>query len=384
MTKYYQNLINKLKADKESPEKDHHIFLLGTDVAYVDKPNDTDYIRGETFSYAAQLTSHLLGEDKDVIKFQDAIDRNSENYAHAYHSPSVDVINGADTFGKEAGDRIAKALLLALGAVAEGKDYLHLAGFSRGGVEAIVLTHELERVKTELAKDLGKDPKNRQTLAKIIAESFSVPGMSFTKHPSYTREALMKLVNENQLDVTNKRDEDEEAALKQKLLTNLEKMRADLFVLDPVPGGNAKVIQSGWYEKNEDYFYTLPDFVENKQEFVQQHETSNCFKPIVPRGIPYEVIPGCHGTADGNQGDDQGKPIPPEICGEKPVSGAQDMVLRRWIDFTFPGENPKGKIDLGHTDLDAVANEYMAAKKDMRDVILVKNYKEMSGKFACI
>jgi hypothetical protein len=381
MTQYLANLINHLRNDEPSPKKDHHLFLLGTAVNYIDKPiNEKDnhfYIRGETFSYTAQLTSLLLDEAKDVIKNQDADIKNSDNYAHPYHSPSVDVINGSDTPGFETGDRLAKALMLALDAVAQGKDRLHISGFSRGGVQAIVLTHELERVMNMLSEDLKKDPKERRSLAQIIAHSSSVPGLSVIKDPSYTRQSLQLLTNVQELNTTNKTENDAEEQIKTKLLTNLTNMKVDLFVLDPVPGGNfGKVVRIGWQE--DKHFYTLPKFVEKRQEFVQQHETSNCFKPIVPIGMPYEVIPGCHGTADGNQYDDNSELIPNDL-GE--VSGAQDLVLRRWIDFTFAKTQPKEKIDLGHPLLDCVINEYMDADDTQRNLILLENYKQIKKNF---
>ncbi len=382
MTKYYDLLIKKLINEEDCPKKDHYLFLLGTAVNYVDRPVNTEedhfYIRGETFSYTAQLTSHLLGEEQDVIKHADSSSRDSENYAHAYHSSSVDVINGADTPGFEAGDRLAKALMLALGAVAEGKDRLHISGFSRGGVEAIVLTHELERVKRMLVEDLQKAPEDRRNLTKIIADSSSVPSTRPTLgNPSYTRAELKKLVGDSNLNLTNNTETDNEEALKEKLLHNLEQMKVDLFVLDPVPGGNfGRLAPIGWYE--DDHFFTLPECVENKLEFVQQHETSRCFKPIVPLGMPYEVIPGCHGTADGNQFDDNSASIPRNL-GE--VYGAQDMVLRRWIDFTFPNEKPDEPIDLGHEALDEVVNQYVNLLKSERDKILLENYKQIQENF---
>ncbi len=377
MTQYFNDLMEQLRSEDPSNTSDHYLFLLGTSVNYVDHPIDTPddhfYVRGETFSYAAQLTSHLLGETKHVIKHESASVVGEPQYAHSYHSPSVDVINGPDAAGFEVGDRLAKALMLALTAVAEGKARLHISGFSRGGVESIVLTHELARVMEMLRADLLKAPKDRRTLAKIIAESSSVPGMAFRNNPSYTRATLEKLLAVNDLNVPNNTDMDEEASLKNKLLFNLDKMKVDLFVLDPVPGGNyGKVLRLGWQEP--EYFYNLPEFVENKQEFVQKHETSNCFKPVIPLGMPYEVLPGCHGTSDGNQYDDNSGPIPSDL-GE--VRSAQNMVLRRWIDFTFPNVTPKERIDLHHDELDEMVFNYMIANKKERNVQLLENYMDM-------
>lgn len=376
MSQYFKDLISKLRNPSDAPKSEHHLFLLGTGVDYVDRPTDPStnksYIRGETFSYTAQLMTHLLGEQDSTVKYPDASNTKSPNYAHPYHSNSVDVINGADTPGFEVGDRLAKALMLALGAVAEGKTNLNISGFSRGGVESIVLTHELARVRDALEKDLAKDNlSERRTLATIIGDSKSVPGLSIIKDPSYTRKALSDLV-------TNEKLQDD-TELKIKLLQNLKQLQVKLFVLDPVPGGNfGKVARIGW---QEDYFYTLPEFVVQKHEFVQKHETSNCFKPIIPLGMPYEVIPGCHGTGDGNQFDHNGYPVPDSLK-NRDLSGVQDLVLRRWIDFTFPqGLVMPAEIDLGHPALDPVTNAYLPANQSVRNQQLLDNYHKIQENY---
>lgn len=315
--------------------------------------------------------TQLLGEQDTLVKHADASDEKSPNYAHAYHSDSVDVINGADTPGFKVGDRLAKALMLALGAIAEGKTNLSISGFSRGGVESIVLTHELARVREALEKDLQKDPSQRRTLAAIISESNTVPGLSIIKDPSYTRQSLNILVPKGA-------NEDDDA-LKTTLLANLDKLQVNLFVLDPVPGGNfGKLARIGW---QEEAFYTLPPFVVKKQEFVQKHETSNCFKPIIPLGMPYEVLPGCHGTGDGNQFDHNGASVP-DTLQNKDLSGVQDLVLRRWMDFTFPEGVPLDQaIDFGHPELDGVVNAYLPATQPERNKQLLTNYQKIQDNY---
>ena len=376
MTHYFKEIITKLRNQKHVTGQEHHLFLLGTAVNYVDRPTDPStnksYIRGETFSYTAQLMTLLLGEQESTIKFPESHLAKSPNYAHAYHSNSVDVINGADTPGYEVGDRLAKALMLALGAIADGKTHLNISGFSRGGVESIVLTHELARVREALERDLKiENQSERRSLATIISDSKSVPGLALINDPSYTRKALTGLVTNEKLD--------DEQELKLNLLNKLNDLQIKLFVLDPVPGGNfGKVVRIGWQEES---FYTLPEFVVQKHEFVQKHETSNCFKPIIPLGMPYEIIPGCHGTGDGNQFDHNGYPVP-ETFKNKDLSGVQDLVLRRWLDFMFPnGVKLDTAIDLGHPELDAVTNAYLPANSADRNIQLLNNYQKIQENY---
>ncbi|WP_298622417.1 hypothetical protein [uncultured Legionella sp.] len=368
MTQYYQDLLTKLK-NKPAPKQEHHLFLLGTGVNFVNRPTDpsimTSYVRGETFSYTAQLMTHVLGEKATIAA--DADNLKSPSYAHPYHSDSVDVVNGADIPGYEIGDRLAKALMLALGAIAEGKTNLSISGFSRGGAQAIVLTHELERIRAALAQDLQKDLSQRKTLATIISESDSVKSNIYP----YTSQTLTEL---NKL-IPDKGANENDETLKEALLDNLNKLQVNLFVLDPVPGGNiAKIIRVGW---QEEALYTLPSFVAKKHELVQKHETSRGFKPIIPLGMPYEVIPGCHGTGDGNQYDHNGSPVP-DTLKTKDLSGVQDLVLRQWIDFTFPdGLALEQEINFEHPALDAVVNACLPADRAERNRQLLDNYKHI-------
>ncbi len=372
MTKFYNDLLSKLRANEPAKNPAYYLFLLGTDVNFVPVPDQKEvapYIRGETFSYAAQATAKLLGQEGVFLK--EHAKAGHENYAHAFHSDSVDLINGPNTMGDEAGDRIAKGLLLSLQAIAKGQTEINLSGFSRGAVEAIVLTHELERVKKALEEDAANTTLPKKTLAEIINESNSVPSaIALFRHASYTRQVLTALTG------TTVAHEDEEV-LKANLLTGLKQLKVNLFVLDPVPGGNfAKIARVGWQEST---FYTLPDFVAKKIELVQQHETSNCFKVIIPQGMSFEVIPGSHGTGDGNQFDDTGQIIKAE---KTDVSAVQNLVLQRWIEFmSFHVDKDtdfaQKKLVPEHDALNQVCQQYLQATPKERDKLLLASYEKI-------
>ncbi|MFI4919120.1 MAG: hypothetical protein ACHP65_06155 [Legionellales bacterium] len=379
MTHYFEQIVSDLRAKTVADQQLHHFFLLGTGVNFTERPIIAQsYPRGETLSYVALLTSHLYQEK--ATQHADASNAGSAHYAHGYHSSSVDVINGTDTPGFEVGDRLAKTLMLALAAVATGKTALCVSGFSRGGVAAIVLMHELKRIRDGLRADLKiQNPAQARSLASIIADSHSVPSAmtpASLRNPSYTRSALNTLI-------PNKLAEKDDKVLKEKLLVQLEQLQVKLFVLDPVPGGNIGVVGPltllpiGW---QEDSFYNLPDFVIKKQALIQQHETSNCFKPIIPIDMPFEIIPGCHGTGDGNPCADNGLPVPEHFV-KRDLTGVQDLVVRRWLEFMFPDRMPHVAINLGHAALDAVSVAYLRANKSARSKQLLDNYKAIQENF---
>jgi len=370
VTKYFANILNQLAADKATKpdNEEHFLFLLGTGVQFVARPAVPplkSYPRGETLSYLAQVVTALKGEEG--VNQSVVAAAAGEHYAHSYYSKSVDVIDGPDTLGNEVGDRLAKALLLALAALAAGKHQLAVSGFSRGGVEAIMLMHELARVRDGLEADLklaDGDLKIRP-LAKIIADSKSVPGFALINNASYTYQALTALVGSSS-------DLGAGRACKQAMLDHLNAMQVKLCVLDPVPGGNFnEVVRIGWEEEN--FYVPLPDFVTKKLEFVQKHETSHCFSPIIPKGMHYEVLPGCHGTGDGNQYADNGLAVPPTIP-NRDLTGIQDLVLRRWYDLMFSGIESTTGLNLEHAQLDAVTHAYLPANEKERNKQLLDNY----------
>lgn len=372
MSKYHTQLLNKLRANTKASQNAYYLFFLGTDVNFVSKPELPNeqgvapYIRGETFSFIARATAKLLGETGQELP--EHTQPQHENYAHSYHADSIDVINGPNTLGNEAGDRIAKGLLLTLQAIANGQTEINFSGFSRGAVEAIVLTNELKRVRDALQAD-SQTLTAKRTLVDILQDTYSVPSWLGS---SYTKNALTKL-----LDPTVIADDEE---LKAALLSGLQQINVNLFALDPVPGGNFKKIPVGWDEPS---FYELPDFVHKKLELVQQHETSNCFKAIIPKNMPYEVIPGCHGTGDGNQFDDTGGIISAE---KTDVSGVQDLVIRRWLEFMSLSIERKhasqfNELVAEHDALNAVAFAYLVANAQERDKLLLQSYQKIQENY---
>ena len=371
------NNINEFeqKINEINPDSNPKFYLSRTQIAEVITANGghipNQYLRGETFSFAAQATSKLLGETGVTHENHDV--EGTEHFAHAYHSDSVDLINGANTLGDQAGDRIAKGLLLSLQAIANGQTTINVSGFSRGAVEAIVLTNELARVKKALEDDLTS--KTKRTLVEILKETNSVPKFCFYGTPgSYTKDALTSLLKGAS---TNS----DEESLKEKLLVGMKKLEVHLFALDPVPGDDFKGLPVGW---NEPTFYTLPPFVTKKLELVQQHETSNCFTAIIPKEMPYEVIPGCHGTGDGNQFDDNGKPID---ATKTDVSGVQDLVVQRWLEFMLLTvdqqkiEELKGTVVPVHDALNNVVLTYLQADAKQRDQLLLETYQKIQQNY---
>lgn len=360
MPYFHKLLIDALAAEHADIEKRYFLFFLGTCVNFLEKPDvSKGYPRGETFSYLAQVQARLLNEN-NVNNPSHANDTKNNKYAHPFHSKSIDVINGPDTPGSEVGDRIAKGILLSLSALARGKTDFYVSGFSRGGAQAIVLMNELKRIKEAFETELKKPQAQQKSLERIIIDASA-------SAQNRTRDILIFLFGSSQT---------HDQKLKVKLYQALTALKVKLlFPLDPVPGDNfLQYIPVGWYED----FYNLPDFVEQRFEFIQLNENSRCFIPIVPNDMPYEIIPGYHGTGDGSQSDHNGDALPTE---KHDVSGVQDLVVRRYLDFVYPEAIDIEPLALGHEDLDKHTTNWLKADSNQRNQILFHNYEAIKENY---
>lgn len=93
-----------------------------------------------------------------------------------FQSAEVAVVNGPKTDGSDVGEKIGIGLGIALNALVRGQTKLNDIAHSRGGVESILIAHELDAIKKainscenfeQLIKELTQQQaarKNRQTI----------------------------------------------------------------------------------------------------------------------------------------------------------------------------------------------------------------------------
>lgn len=322
--------------------KNHYLFFLGTDVVFTPRPTapERSYIRGELFSYLAKTVSTLLEEHGEPLK-------TSRNNALAFSTPSVQVLNGPSTFGSEVGSRIAQGLLLALEAVANGKETLQFTGHSRGAVEVILVLHELERIKETLEKSPEK------SLKEILIDSPC----------KYTRAALVKLFPSN--------DAEDTATNRAFLLSRLQALKTHAVLIDAVPGDIAGI---GWHDPR--FYKPIP--CDKYEYLVCRDERTSGFYPIIAGEAI--VIPGHHGTIPGNMFT-QGYAKLPEELRHYEVSSVQDLALCKWFHFVnqttgafLAADKIHAPLNLEHQELDKVLNTYLAANEQQRNQILLDHY----------
>ncbi|KTC86607.1 hypothetical protein [Legionella brunensis] len=342
-----EELFTLLELEK-SPQKNHFLFLLGTDTVFTEEPTislkdpteSKSYERGETLSYAAQAVVKILGEEDEVIRTDAPL---------SYYSPSVDVVNGPTTLGSEVGERIAQGVFLALRAAANGKESLQISAHSRGAVESILVMNELARIKKALTEEPDK------ALFEILSESPC----------SYTCTAMKKFFKQTVKDRAESRKE---------LLSRLNQLKINPFLIDPVPGGGfLKIPGVGWYDER---FFHQPE-CNDYELLLYRDERTRCFTPIVPNGMQPSVIPGHHGSGSGNRYNQQLQEVPAEV-NDRDTTTIQDLVLCKLFHFfhrttgIFP---PKDyNIDLKHQGLDTVLNNFLKTEETDRYHLMLQHY----------
>ncbi|KTD39907.1 hypothetical protein [Legionella parisiensis] len=275
--------------DKEEP---FTLTMLGTDTVYTPslkskkKPKPLKkgdivqeyYPKGETLSIVSTL---IKTEETPLI--------NRKQLA-PYQSSEVVVVNGPKTDGSDVGEKIGIGLGIALNALVRGQTKLNDIAHSRGGVESILIAHELDAIKKAI-----QSCENFEQLIKGLTQQQTArkSGKPFNNTPDIIKSLLTQLP-------TDKQDQERWFnALK----TNIADASMNLFIIDPVPGDCWPVT---WYD---DRFFTLPSFVKHAEFVYYENERSDWgFTPIFVEAsnseqtIVRHTLPGHHGT--GSAGTD--------------------------------------------------------------------------------
>ncbi len=264
-------------APNNSASPHFFIFMYGTDCFFNKKVGANLYhLELDIFSYMALVTSQALNEHEL-----------HDDSGLAYLTESVAVLNGPDNFGFTCQALIAKAVLLALRAVAYGKPNLYIAGHSRGAVQAALVIQELDRIRVQLNTSL--EPALSDVLCQSSSERFNAA----------MRALLTSGLDNSQFDTQENREG---------LLQQINAMTYSPFLMEPVPGNapDLPVLNLGTWN---DTRFDQPMPTLKKHCFLYAgDERARGFRPIVflekhfdsIKEMPFDIIHGHHGTLFGN------------------------------------------------------------------------------------
>lgn len=264
------------------------------------------YPKGETLS----LVSTLIKTERPLINNKQLV---------PYQSVDVAVVNGPKTEGTDVGEKIGIGLGLALNAIVRGQTELNDIAHSRGGVESILIAHELNAIKDtinscenfeQLIKELTQQQANRKK------------GLPYNNTPDIIKSLLTQLPQS----ATDKQ------LWFNALKINIAKASMNLFIIDPVPGDCWPIT---WYDQR---FYTLPPIVKHAEFTYYENERSDWgFTPIYTEAsTPEQIIvrstlPGHHGTGSaGTNASQQNFAVSPE---KTKATHVQKLMIFKLLKF---------------------------------------------------
>lgn len=317
------------------------LTFLGTSTKYrpqKPKPNDINEVfyapRGETLSYihsriadehgsnhpAYHISNHPAYhiqeaevDEEDLVNIQ-PID---ESYRTAF------LLEGPNVLGDNLYDIIGAGVYQTILAIIRGEQTINITGHSRGAVESILASHELNRIKNALQNN--PSPESADALVDLLCDS-NCPTLTdkakegLRKHFAAGKEQLFE-----RFDV---------------LKNGIQNVRVNVFAVDPVPGGNVHGIPAG--QCLDDRYYKVPPIVQEYKQIILENERSRGFKPIVPQvedpsaTTRFSLInlPGHHGSATGGPLDHNKNSIQTlGASAEASTREVQDVAMYLLYDF---------------------------------------------------
>lgn len=346
------------------------LTMLGTDTQYRPRnylPTLESVHRiqtSETLSYMAFRIAGNPGEPCNACPATPRPDstqdlkslKNASDYYKRFvvpvNSNSV-VIEGPDTAGTVKYSLIGLGVVELLKAISRGERQLNINGHSRGAVESIIITHELDRIKRLFNPLVIREDEllaaicaseNKDT-AKIMTELLAVDLVSLKTAFQATEDAL----------------------------------KISIYALDPVPGDSVfRMTTAAWTDKR---FETIPDIVNDCFQILYTDERTRAFKPIRLKAIDVEktkltVLPlyGHHGIGSGNPASQNGESVVPfdQTRAVQHVVMAQlfNRLKRTGVDFT------EGVFDCY---LDRFFNQYLSCDDKAKQAWLFDAYQHMES-----
>lgn len=241
-----------------------------------------EYPKGETLSLVSTLIKTVVAPITTKVDLKNS---------YPFQADEITVVNGPKTDGSNVGEKIAQGLAALLKAIARGQKRLNMIAHSRGAVEAILITHELEAIQIISA--------GCATFEEVVKQLTEQQTKRHKSKPTNNTPDIIEPLKAQMNLIPKEQQEQWFTALK----TNLSSVFINFFGIDPVPGDCFPVT---WYDER---FFVLPEIIKNIELIYYANEHSDWgFTPICPEVVSKEQqnfvrysMPGHHGT--GSNGD---------------------------------------------------------------------------------
>ena len=245
------------------------------------KPSmDEGYLYFETLNMVFSLMDDQKSIREDFLTPLILLGNPSDCCALAAYRENSGYIVGVDPLASLVGMNIMHHLFCILNAIQRGKEHVLIFGHSRGAAAALLVAHDLDRLKQS---------EPHQSLYECLMKTPC----------QYTKSALKKITPSQKEWLTQ---------YGQAILVRIKALRISMFLLDPVPGDGflpRSLSLIGW---NDERFKKIPAIVSQIEICYANHERTMLFRPICPKKEVDAVdtlymetsLPGHHGTMIGN------------------------------------------------------------------------------------
>ncbi|CAM4453502.1 MAG: hypothetical protein LEGION0403_FIIPPAGN_01237 [Legionella sp.] len=279
--------------DKKKP---FLLTMLGTDTTLypITKKTKKDHVlkKGEVVS------DYPKGESLSLVSMQVQVANKAEinQSPIPYKTNEVTVVNGPSTRGTNVGEKIGFGVAEILFAVARGQQPINIIAHSRGAVESVLITHEVQTVQNIIADCNSID----EVIEELLRQQ--TERLNAKKPINNTPDIIEHL--KDQLKII---PQEERVSWFESLKQNMPNTSINFFGIDPVPGDCFPIT---WYD---DRYFTMPAIAQNVQILYYENEHSSLgftpawIQPEAPeQKFACHTIPGHHGTGSaGNNGSQQ-------------------------------------------------------------------------------
>lgn len=283
-------------------------------------------------------------------------------------------MDGVTTDASDKEDVIARAVLVLVSQVLQGKKNINLNAFSRGSVCSMVVVNELERILDALKATLERN------IIEILEEAHS-------GEPKLAQRMQDLMLQEREafhhLQVLQQTAADRQVDL----ATLTDTVTVDGTLLDPVPGGRYRGLNERWHN---DRTYTLSKLWRNVNIVFAQDETSRCFKPILPKIAPgsntnlrIKSLPSNHSVIAGSYTGQNGEQLfPPGTPEHNAVKSLSKLVQIDELDYFAATRSPE-ELTYQVANLDKTNNgpwvkDYLAMDADQRELEQLRLYRAVA------
>lgn len=311
--------------DSKIEQQPFTLTMLGTITDFTPELKQT--AKPVPYTKGTQVKAYPKGETLSIVSSLIKTNRASKTPQADTQQPyplatdDITVLNGPKTDGSNVGEKIALGLAALLKALAKGRTVLNLIAHSRGAVEAILIAHELEAIKTISS--------TCTTFAEVVNQLAEQQTQRYKKKPTNNTPDIIAPLKAQIALIPKEEQEQWYNTLK----TNLPHASVNFFGIDPVPGDCFPIT---WYDER---YFIIPEIIKNTELIYYANEHTDWgFTPILPVAAAKEKqnlvcysMPGHHGTgSSGNNGSQQGVIVSPD--GYK-TTHVQKLMLYKLLNF---------------------------------------------------